>query len=397
MVSVLQMPRTILYGQHSFKKVGEETSKLGNKALIISDRMMEKLMYVEECQHYLTESGISSVMYLDINSEPTDTFVYEALEKLKAECCNVIIGLGGGSCIDTAKAVAVLGTNGGSISDYMNSRKIAQKSAVPLIAIPTTAGTGSEATDVTIITDTVHDIKMMIKQPAFMPAAAIVDPVLTISSPKSITAATGIDALTHAIEAYLSRRAHPFTDSLAFSAIGHIMESIRDAYHDPQNIEAKKKMSLAALQAGMAFSNASVCLVHGMSRPIGALFHVPHGISNAMLFPAVLEYSLEACYERLADIGNLIFKETKGLTKRETAQKLVEEMKALCLELDIPSLKGWGIKEEQFLKSLEKMARDALASGSPGNNPRVPDEIELMELYKLCYDYQFTNSQTIKS
>ncbi|RXZ01430.1 iron-containing alcohol dehydrogenase [Fictibacillus sp. S7] len=397
MVSVLQMPRTILYGEDSFKKVGEVASKLGNNALIISDRMMEKQLYVEECQHYLKEAGVSSATYLDINSEPKDTFVYEALDRLNAESCNVIIGLGGGSCIDTAKAVAVLGTNGGSISDYMNSRKIAQKSAVPLIAIPTTAGTGSEATDATIITDTVHDIKMMIKQPAFMPEAAIVDPVLSITSPKHITAATGIDALTHAIEAYLSRRAHPFTDFLALTAIGDIMESIRDAYHEPQNIEAKKKMSLAALQAGMAFSNSSVCLVHGMSRPIGALFHVPHGISNAMLLPAVLEYSLEDCYERLADIGDLIIKEMKGLTKRETAQKVVEEMKALCLELGIPNLKGWGIQEEQFLKSLEKMARDAIASGSPGNNPRVPDDSELMELYKLCYDYQFTNSQTIKS
>jgi alcohol dehydrogenase class IV len=397
MISALQMPRTILYGQNSFKKVGEETSKLGNKALIISDRIMQKLGYVEECQHHLTKAGVSTVTYLDIDSEPTDTFVYEALDKLNAESCNVIIGLGGGSCIDTAKAVAVLGTNGGSISDYMNSRKIAQKSAVPLIAIPTTAGTGSEVTDATIITDSVHDIKMMIKQPAFMPEAAIVDPVLTLSSPKTITAATGIDALTHAIEAYLSRRAHPFTDSLALTAIRNIMESIREAYHEPQNIEAKGKMSLAALQAGMAFSNASVCLVHGMSRPIGALFHVPHGISNAMLLPAVLEYSLEDCYERLADIGDLIFKEMKGFTKRETAQKVVDEMKALCLELDIPNLKGWGIKEEPFLQSLEKMARDAMASGSPGNSPRVPDEKELMELYKVCYDYQFTNSQTIKS
>ncbi|MGG1576086.1 iron-containing alcohol dehydrogenase [Fictibacillus sp. NRS-1165] len=390
------MPRTILYGQHSFQKVGEETSKLGNKALIISDRMMEKLMYVEECQHLLTQAGVSSVKYLDIDSEPTDTFVYEALDTLKAESCNVIIGLGGGSCIDTAKAVAVLGTNGGSISDYMNSRKIAQKSAVPLIAIPTTAGTGSEATDVTVITDIALDIKMMIKQPGFMPAAAIVDPVLTISSPKNITAATGIDALTHAIEAYLSRRAHPFTDSLALTAIGHIMESIRDAYHQPQNIKAKEKMSLAALQAGMAFSNASVCLVHGMSRPIGALFHVPHGISNAMLLPVVLEYSLEDCYERLADIGNIIFHDTQGLTKQAIAQKIIDEIKALCVELSIPNLKGWGIIEDLFLQNLEKMARDALESGSPGNNPKVPDEIELMELYKLCYDYQFS-SQTIKS
>ncbi|MFD1777603.1 iron-containing alcohol dehydrogenase [Fredinandcohnia salidurans] len=386
--SSVYRPRAIFYGSDSFKLLGVETRKLGTRGLIISDRVMEDIGCVDECKNIVNEVGIEHSTYLDITSEPTDIFVDEALKVFKQNNCDVIIALGGGSCIDTAKAVAVIATNGGRISDFIGNKRIADKKAIPLIAIPTTAGTGSEATDVTVITNTKNDVKMMIKQPAFLPEVAIVDPLLTLSSPKHITSATGVDALTHAIEAYISRRSHPFTDTLALSAIKLIYDNIEEAYKNGNNIIAREKMSLGALKAGIAFSNASVCLVHGMSRPIGALFHVPHGVSNAMLLPAILEYSKSACIERLANIGLFIKPELNGYSNEEIANIVVREIKQLCLNLNIPNMKEWGIDKQELDKVVEKMAKDAIASGSPGNNPRIPTEEEIIELYELCFDYK---------
>ncbi|WP_394138217.1 iron-containing alcohol dehydrogenase [Cytobacillus oceanisediminis] len=389
--AVFRVPEAIFYGRGSSEKVGAEAALRGKKALIISDKIMDQLGYVSECRTYLQEEGVKSEVYLGVASEPTDEYVAEALELFQKEQCDLVISVGGGSCIDTAKAIAVLATNGGFIGDYMGGKKLAQHAPVPHIAIPTTAGTGSEATDVTVITNSSNDVKMMIKQPAFMPSVAIVDPLLTISSPKNVTSATGVDALSHAVEAYLSKKAHPMTDTMAISAMKLIVENILTAYNDGENVDAREAMSLGSLQAGMAFSNASVCLVHGMSRPIGALFHVPHGISNAMLLPAVLEFSQEACVDRLADIGRIFQPDNESLSNEEAAEIAVQSVKDLCLKLNIPNLRGWGIDQEAFKTAVGKMATDAIDSGSPGNNPRVPTQSELEELYHVCYDYQFSS------
>ncbi|MCM3087530.1 iron-containing alcohol dehydrogenase [Bhargavaea ginsengi] len=381
-------PPSIVYLQGAFQQVGKQALNLkGSKALIISDAIMNKLGYVDECRKLLKDAEIESAIYLGVASEPTDDFVAEALRIYEEEHCDLVISLGGGSCIDTAKAVSILATNGGYIGDYMSGRKLAEQRPVPHIAIPTTAGTGAEATDVTVITNSTTQVKMMIKQPALMPDAAIVDPMLTLSTPEKVTAATGVDALSHAVEAYISRKAHPMTDMLALSAIRLIAANLQRAYDNPEDVEAKEAMSLAAMQAGMAFSNASVCLVHGMSRPIGALFHVPHGFSNAMLLPAVLEYSKDACVERLADIGR-IFSPDEKMTNEEAAERTVQSVKELCHSLNIPNLKEWGIDEQAFMDAREKMANDALDSGSPGNNPKVPTGEEIMELYQIVYNYQ---------
>lgn len=386
-ISNVYMPRAIFYGMKALKKVGEEAKSRGTNALVISDRIMESLNYVTQCTKCLKESDVLYTTYLSVDSEPTDTFVDEATELLRKNNCDIVIALGGGSCIDTAKAVAVLATNGGDISEYMANKKIASKNALPLIAIPTTAGTGSEATDVTVITNTTNDVKMMIKQPAFLPEVAIIDPLLTISSPQKVTAATGIDALTHGIEAFISRRSHPYTDTFALSAIKLIYENIYRAYEDGEDMEARENMSMGALMAGVAFSNSSVCLVHGMSRPIGALFHVPHGVSNAMLLPAVLEFSKEDCIDQLAEIGIFIDQDLRGNSKEFIADSLVKNIKKLCVDLNIPNIKDWGIEKSKFKKVVQKMAKDALASGSPANNPRIPTEQEIIDLYDTCYDY----------
>lgn len=382
-------PATIVYGKDAFEEVGVYAKKLGSKALIVSDPIMDGLGFVNQCKALLTANGLEAVSYLGVTTEPVDTYVAQGLSILQTEQCDLIISVGGGSCIDTAKAIAVVATNGGYIGDYMKLAKISEQSPIPHIAVPTTAGTGSEATDATVITNTTNDVKMMIKQPAFMPPIAIVDPMLTVTSPPAITAATGIDALSHAIESYLSRLAHPYSNVLALSAMDLIIHNILKVYEQGDDIDAREAMSLGSMQAGLSFSNASVALVHGMSRPIGALFHVPHGISNAMLLPAVLEFTKDACVERLADIGKFFNAKGQYSTQEELATLAIDSIKELCKKMNIGNLQQWGIEEDAFYAAIPKMAIDAMASGSPANNPKVPTQDELMELYKVAYHYEF--------
>ena len=382
--SVHQLP-VLHYGQQALKLLPNVVAPYGQRILIVSDPVMEQLGIVKQCKALLAQANV--VCYTGVTSEPTDLFVEEGLALCMQHSRDVIVSIGGGSCIDTAKAIAVVATNGGSIHQYVHRQKLATSAPLPHIAIPTTAGTGSEATDVTVITDTTHHIKMMIKQPAFLPNVAIVDPLLTLSSPPHITAATGIDALSHAIEAYLSKRAHPYSDTLALSAMQLITKHLVQAY-TTDDLAAREAMALGATQGGAAFSNASVALVHGMSRPIGALFHVPHGISNAMLLPLVLEYSKDACLPRLATIGRF-FEHDPSSSNDTLAQLAIDSIKMLCRQLHITNLREYGIPETDFLAALDKMAEDALASGSPQNNPKVPTFDELKLLYQQAFDYSF--------
>ncbi|MDM5198254.1 iron-containing alcohol dehydrogenase [Fictibacillus enclensis] len=390
-----RMPNVLYYGRDALGKLGDEATGLGTKVLLISDRVMEKIGHVRKCEELIEKQGLPFVSYLDVNTEPTDLHVKEALEICLEEKCNVIVSIGGGSCLDTGKAVAVVAANGGYIGDYRGGAKTISEKPLPFIAIPTTAGTGSEVTDVTVITNTKDDIKMMIKDPNFLPCTAIVDPILTLSTPKNVTAATGIDALCHAIEAFISKKSQPLTDDFARSAIASITGNLRTAYHQPENVDAKEEMALASMQAGLAFSNASVTLVHGMSRPIGALFHVPHGVSNAMLLPAVLEFSKRDAVDQLAAIAQIIKPGLDKQDKEELADVAIEEIKKLCADLQIPNLKSWGVDQEAFEQVISKMATDALDSGSPGNNPRVPTHEEIMDLYRICYDYHFSLSSAM--
>ncbi|WP_240376860.1 iron-containing alcohol dehydrogenase [Bacillus piscicola] len=385
----LRIPDAVYYGDNSIEKLGEEAAKLGQSALLISDKPMQSLGYVTDVSKRLKEAGVISVPYTGVDSETKDTHVNEALALLRQHNCDLIIALGGGSCIDAAKATAVLANNESDLMEYVGNKKEIARTPLPVIAIPTTAGTGSEVTDAFVVTNTKKDIKMMIKQPVIMPNVAIVDPAFTMSAPKGLTAATGIDALCHAIEAYLSKLSHPISDVLALDAIQAITANIKRVYEDGSDRTAREKMAQASMQAGIAFSNSSVCLVHGMSRPIGALYHVPHGISNAMLLTAVLEFSRRDCEERLADIGRVVLSDTVGLSTRAICEELISFIKQLCVDLDIPNLHTWGIEADSFERSLEKMADDALASGSPANNPRVPTKEEVIDLYRICYTYDF--------
>ncbi|EEM84027.1 Iron-containing alcohol dehydrogenase [Bacillus thuringiensis serovar huazhongensis BGSC 4BD1] len=388
-VSEFRMPKSVLYGRNSLEKLGEQSKKLGKRAFIVTDTIMEKLGYVEKCMQQLNKKGITVSTYNKVDAEPTNIHVLEALSLCKEEKCDFIIGIGGGSCIDAAKAVAVLYTNGGEVEDYVQKDIEIENNPLPLIAIPTTSGTGSEVTSVAVITNKKTDVKMMMKHPSFIPKVAIIDPVLTSSLPPQITAATGIDALCHAIEAYISKFSQPLTDVLALSAIESIMKYLRIAYEDGRNMEAREAMMIASLQAGIAFSNASVTLVHGMSRPVGALFHVPHGISNAILLPTVLEFTKTSAVKRLAKIGRNLNKDLYSNSDEEVADYTLWEIKKLCYDLRIPNLKEYGIDEIEFENAISKMASDAIESGSPANNPRVPSYDEIKELYRECFNYKY--------
>ena len=379
------VPPALIFGSGASEKVGEEVGKLGvKKGLIVTDEVLLKLGVLEGIEQALTQARIQFAIYSGVFTEPTVEFVEEGLEAYKKNGCDFLLAVGGGSAIDTTKAIAVMATNAGSIENYRGANKVREKGA-PLIAVPTTAGTGSEVTQFTIITDTKRDIKMLIASPFLIPQKAIVDPLLTLSMPRGLTAATGIDALTHAIEAYVSVKAQPMSDIFALSAIELISGNLRQAWSNGNNREAREKTMLGALQAGIAFSNSSVALVHGMSRPIGAYFHVAHGVSNAALLSVVTEFSLIGDPERYARIARAMGENVEGLTALEAAELAAEAIARLIEDIEIPSLEELGVDEEKLDKLALQMAEDAIASGSPANNPRQATKEEIVELYKLAY------------
>jgi len=379
------IPPVLITGSGSSEKVGEESKKLGvKKGLIVTDEVLSKLGVLEGTKKVLSENKIQFAVYDKISTEPTVDYVKEGLKTYRENGCDFLIAIGGGSAIDTAKAIAVMVTNPGSIEDYKGLNKIPGK-GVPLIAIPTTGGTGSEVTVFTIITDTKTDVKMLIGSPFIMPQVAIVDPLLTLSCPRGLTAAVGIDALTHAIEAYASVKAQPMSDIFCLSAIELISGNLRQAWANGNNVEAREKTMLGALQAGIAFSNASVALVHGMSRPIGAYFHVAHGASNAALLGVVAEFSLIGNPTRYAHIARAMGENITGLNDLEAAQLAAKAIKQLIKDIKIPSLKELGLEKEKLDQVAPRMAEDAIASGSPGNNPRQATKDEIVELNKIAY------------
>jgi alcohol dehydrogenase class IV len=255
----------------------------------------------------------------------------------------------------------------------------------PVIAVPTTAGTGSEVTPFTIITDTKRDVKMLIGSPFLTPEMAIVDPQLTITLPPDTTATTGIDALTHAIEAYVSVKAQPMSDIFCLSAIELISSSLRTAWANGNDVEAREKTMLGALQAGIAFSNSSVALVHGMARPIGAYFHASHGASNAALLGAVMEFSVEGNSTRYAHVARAMGEDIYGLSDLEAARRGTEAVKKLIKDIKIPSLRQLGVDKEKLDRLAPEMSDDAIASGSPANNPRQATKEQIIELYRVAY------------
>ncbi|MDB4894137.1 MAG: dhaT 2 [Firmicutes bacterium] len=381
MVWEFRAPEVIVSGTGTFRGAGVLAAARGGRALIVSDPVMERMGRVAQLSQMLQDAGVGAVSFTGVPGEPTDAMVAAGVALAQREGCDLLVSLGGGSPMDTAKAIAMLATNGGRITEYMGQDKV-RLAALPHLAIPTTGGTGSEVTKFTIITDHASDVKMLIGSPHLIPTVAIVDPELTLSAPPRVTADTGVDALTHAIEAYISRKAQPMTDVLALSAIRLIAGNLRQAWANGQDLAAREAVMMGAMQAGLAFTNASVALVHGMSRPIGALFHVPHGLSNAMLLPTVMAYTWPACPQKFKAIAAAMGEPVDGLTPTAAAKVAVDAVRQLCQDLQIPTIASFGIPAEQFMAVAPKMAEDALISGSPANNPRTPNREEITELYR---------------
>lgn len=384
MSSSFIMPKQIISGAGALKQAEGSMAGLGKKALVVTDEVMIRLGNLAHVEEALKSCGIQYAVYSGISGEPTDVMIAEGLEIYKREGCDFLVALGGGSPIDSMKAIGALVGNGGVITDYLG--KVIEKETPPMVAVPTTAGTGSEATQFTIITDTGRDIKMLLKGSVLMPTLAVIDPQFTMTAPSAITAATGLDALTHAVEAYTSRRAQPLSDVFALSAVKRIFTWLPEAFRHGDNVQAREEMSLAALEAGIAFNNASVTIVHGMSRPIGALFHVPHGISNAMLLEKCLSYVLDGAYERFGRLGREIGVAAPGTGDREASESFLKAVVDICRICEIPTLREYGIEKESYTKVIDKMSEDAMASGSPSNTRKEISVEDVRAIYSGLYE-----------
>ena len=374
------VPGQMITGSGALDMAQNTLGTLGKRAMIVTDKVMIDLGNCAKVENALKSQNVEYTIYSEIAGEPTDTMIAKGLEQYKAEGCDFLVALGGGSPIDSMKAIGSLVKNGGNISDYMG--KVIDVEMPPMVAIPTTAGTGSEATQFTIITDTKKDIKMLLKGKCLIPSLAIIDPQFTMTAPPKITAATGLDALCHAVEAYTSRKAQTLSDTFAMSAVKRIFRYLPVAFHDGKNEEARVQMSVAALEAGIAFNNASVTLIHGMSRPIGALFHVAHGLSNAMLMKECLGFALEGAYDRFADLGRNIGAAAAEDSDKEASEKFLATVVALTQELETPTLAEFGIDKEAFFNVIEKMAYDAMDSGSPQNTEREITQADVEQMYR---------------
>ncbi|MDW8444510.1 MAG: iron-containing alcohol dehydrogenase [Acetobacteraceae bacterium] len=383
MVATIVSPRMMLVGGGAVARAADVLKTLRLfRPMVVTDPVMVSSGLIRRLLDPLAEAGLRPPLFSDTVPDPTDTVVEAGVRALReAGEIDGLIGFGGGSSLDTAKAIAILAAGGGRMREWKVPRQ-ADLASLPIVAIPTTAGTGSEVTRFTVITDTERNEKMLIAGLSALPAAAIVDYELTYTVPPRTTADTGIDSLTHALEAYVSRRANPVSDTYALRAMALIARNLRTAYREPRNALAREAMMLGATLAGLAFSNASVALVHGMSRPIGAHFHVAHGLSNAMLLPAVTRFSLPAALPRYAEAARAMGVAEEEDTDEAAARKLVAELEALNRDLAVPTPKSYGLDETAWRSLLPTMAEQALASGSPANNPRVPAKEEIIALYE---------------
>ena len=382
MITEIKIPPILRIGGGSFAGVAPLLVRLRCKRpLIVTDPFLMKSQLAERLGTQIRAAGLGCEIFHDTVADPTTVVVEEGVQVFVKGGHDSLVSLGGGSPIDTAKAVGMLAANGGKVRDYKVPRPIPLAGPTH-IAIPTTAGTGSEVTRFTVITDAESGEKMLLAGDSLLPSAAVVDYELTLTMPARLTADTGTDSLTHAIEAFVSRKANPFSDGLALSAMKTIWRELPTSVREPGNLEAREAMMLAATQAGIAFSNSSVALVHGMSRPLGAHFHIPHGLSNAMLLPAVTAFSVQAARGRYAECARTMGVAQAQDTDQSAVDQLIRGLYSRNAELQVPSPKQFGVAEERYMALIPTMAVQALASGSPQNNPRIPTPEEIEEIYR---------------
>lgn len=372
------MPTVNLMGPGSAKSVGQQVKTFGQKALIVTDDYLAKSGMADQIAGYIKEAGVDVAIFPGAEPNPTDKNVHDGLKFLQDNNCDVLVSLGGGSAHDCAKGIGIVAGNGGNIRDYEGVDK-SSKPMMPLIAVNTTAGTASEMTRFCIITNTDTHVKMAIVDWRCTPNVAINDPLLMMGMPPSLTAATGMDALTHAVEAYVSTLATPITDSAALMAIDLIARNLRNAVANGENFEARDKMAYAEFLAGMAFNNASLGYVHAMAHQLGGFYNLPHGVCNAILLPHVESFNLIACPERFADIAEALGENISGLSIRDAAEVAIESIQQLSADVGIPSgLTKLGVKEED----LKTMAQNAMKDATHLTNPRKATLDDVIQIYK---------------
>lgn len=377
------VPNHIVVGTDVLKEATPQLKAMGGKAFIVTGKHIAVSKMMTVLLDLLDEIDTKYKIFDGITGEPDNIMIENGVRMFKKSECDYIIGIGGGSPLDSAKAIAAMAVNSGSIAEY-NGIEITG-AIPPVVAIPTTAGTGSEATKFTVITDSERNIKMLLKGDVLIPPLAIVDSTFTAGAPKSVTAATGLDALTHAVEAYTSKKAFSMTDTLAVSAVKRIMKYLPAAYSEPDNIKAREQMSIAALEAGICINNSSVTIVHGMSRPIGALFHIPHGMSNAMLLKECLSFAVSGEYGKFANLGRETGAASATDTDLSAADKFIDSLQKICDSCEIPTLEKYGINKDDYYSKINKMSEDAIASGSPANTVKTVTVDDCKKIYKRLY------------
>lgn len=379
-------PRELLVGGGSLQHLPALLGRLGiARPLLVIDPAIQRLGLADGAIAAMRAEGLGITVFAEVVEDPTDVSVTAAVAVLQAGGCDGVIGFGGGSAIDTAKAAAIVASTGETI-EALKVPRIVDRVTMPVVAIPTTAGTGSEVTRACVITDTVRQEKALILGTAALPAAAIVDFELTLTCPYRVTVDTGLDALTHALEALINRNGNAHAEALALSALKLIGAHLETAAQEPGNRAAREAMMLGATHAGLAVSNTSTALIHGLSRPIGAFFHVPHGLSNAMLLPLVTHFSLSAAVSGYAMAARALGWAGPGTSDQKAGEALVQGFIDLNARLKVPTPKAYGIDEAEYHRLMPEMARQALASGTPGNNPRVPTALEIVALYTAAWD-----------
>ena len=379
-------PRFLSVGGGALSGIADILERMGaiRNPLIVTDKFMSESGMAARVQAHLTDAGMTSEIFDAVLPDPTDTIVLAGIQMLESGAHDAIIGLGGGSPIDAAKAIAVMCQGSRNIQDYRPPTQ-SNTPGLPMLAIPTTAGTGSEVTHHAVVIHDASREKISCRGEGFVPTAAIVDFKLTLTKPKRLIADNGLDTLTHAIEAYVSRKATLYSDRMALDCMRLVAAHLDAAYSDPDNLVAREALMLSATFGGLAFSNASIALVHAMSRPLGSFFHVPHGMSNAMLLPTVTEFSRTSALVRYADCARVIGLADETASDEAASAALVEGLYAYNDRLDVPTLSGFGIDKDAYLAAAEHMAEDAVRSGAPNNNPRVGTTQEIKDLFEEAW------------
>ncbi|BAF60822.1 alcohol dehydrogenase [Pelotomaculum thermopropionicum SI] len=371
----------IIFGRGALSQVGESAVRLGaNKVFIVSDQGVVNAGWVERVLSYLKAAGLQYEIFSSVTSNPKHTEITEGLKRYLESECDSIMAVGGGSPTDVAKSIATMATNGGVIQDFEGINKIT-KPLPPMLAVPTTAGAGSEVTQFAIIVDKERKLKMAIISKSLVPDIAIIDPEVLQTKSARLTAATGIDALSHAIEAYVSLAATPLTEVHSLSALRLIAQNLRESVACRTNMEAKTSMAMASLQAGIAFSNAILGAAHAMVHQVDGFLDTHHGESNACILPYVMEFNLIACPGKFKQIAEALGEDVTGLSTWAAAKKAIKAVRALVSDVGLAEgLAELGMKEEY----IPSFSRNALKDACLVTNPRDADENDIAEIYRMA-------------